>query len=130
MNKLQSALFTTILLAGSACMPVFADESNNALQEAASLPIRTLSLSSGLTVGTPIAIARKVPTACKTSTASLVPDDQKDFVPSWILAGTVGIPVGVVKGTIEGVQIGFKNAFNSFTNDPLSAESFSLGNLN
>ena len=130
MNKLQSALFTTMLLAGSACMPAFADESNNALQDAASLPIRTLSLASGLTIGTPIAIARKVPNRISTTTASLVPEDQKDFVPSWILAATVGIPTGFVKGTIEGTQMGVKNALNSFSCDPLSAETFSLGDLN
>jgi hypothetical protein len=129
MNKLQSTLLASMTLAATMVLPAFADGSSDALQNAVSLPIRTLSLASGLTVGTTIAIARKVPSNCSTTTASLVPENQKDFAPSWILAGAIGIPVGVVKGTLEGTQIGVKNALNSFLSDPFSTESLSLGDL-
>jgi hypothetical protein len=130
MKTLPISILTSMVVASSLFMPVFAKDGNEVLQDYALLPVRTLSLASGLTVGTAIAITRKTTSNIAVTTDSMVPEDQKDFVPSWILAGTLGIPVGIITGTLEGAHIGVKNALNSFvSDDPLSLQSISLSKL-
>jgi hypothetical protein len=129
MKNLQSSLLSSLVLAGFLSMPAFAKDGNEVLQDAALLPARSLSLASGLTVGTAIAIVRKTTANSAAVTTTLV-GDSKDFAPAWIAASMIGVPVGVVTGTIEGTYIGVKNALTSFGSDnPLSPESISLGKL-
>jgi len=127
MKSLKSSLLGALALASLMSMPAFAKDGNDAIQEAMLLPAKGLSLASGLTVGTAIAIVRKSADNSVSATTSLV-GDGKDFVPAWMAASVFGIPAGIVSGTVEGTQIGVKNAIASVDN-PFSLDSLSLGDL-
>lgn len=108
--------------AGSATKPVINDD------EQASVPMRLLSVCTGLAFGTPIAILRKSVQGVFNVTKYMAGDsDNPLIIGAYGLA--FGLPFGTCSGTVDGVCFSFRNSWHYSDVKPFGKESFSLGDL-
>lgn len=91
----------------------------------ASIPAHMASFVAGTVVGIPVSIFRKSKQETINATKDLVGDsDNKVLIGA---AGTLGVPAGVISGTMQGVVYGIWNAWKGSADEPFSEEAFSLG---
>lgn len=112
-------------------LPAFAEHENNYSEMAkntAMFPVRTLALGSGIVIGTPIAIVRRVSNRCIEYTGNMADKiGGKNSLPPVLFASVLGVPFGLIAGTAEGVYYGGKNAIDNCVEHPLSKDLISLG---
>jgi hypothetical protein len=90
----------------------------------AMLPVKAASVTTGLVVGVPVAVMRRASNRCIENTNTAADHiGGHESGPPVVLASVVGMPVGLFRGTGEGIYQGTKNAFQS---KPFSLESISL----
>lgn len=129
MNRIAASLFAVLGLTLSAG-PALAAETDNILVDAALLPARSAGLVTGLALGTPIAIVRKTIEKAESFTTSIASaGNSNPTVAEQITAGLVGVPAGIIVGTADGIYCGAKNAIINCVDNPFTAESFSLKEL-
>ncbi len=89
------------------------------------VPSRLASFAVGTVVGIPIAMFRHSKEESVNATKDLVGDTDNKFIIA--PAGLLGVPAGVLSGTMQGIVLGIKNAWTGSGDEPFSRESFSLG---
>lgn len=83
------------------------------------------SFVAGTFVGIPVSMVRKTKQESINATKDLVGDsDNKLLIGA---ASILGVPAGVLSGTIQGVVYGPLNAYQGTKEEPFSPEAFSLG---
>lgn len=125
MRKALLSTLAAFLLVGTVQAPSNADAGEMA-KKAFKVPIVLTSFAAGTAVGTPIAIGRKSMSNTKETCDNLAGDG------GMIKKGAcsvVAVPVGVGKGTFQGVIIGPKNAWKNSSEKPFSKDVFSLADL-
>lgn len=129
MKKSAISILTLVTLAIGSSLPALADDDYKGMaKNTAMFPVRTLALGSGVVVGTPIAVTRRVSNRCIGYTQTFA--DQiggKEHLPPVLFASVLGVPFGLLAGSAEGVYFGGKNAISNCVEHPFSKESFSLG---
>jgi hypothetical protein len=83
------------------------------------------SFVAGTFVGIPVSMFRKSKQETITATKDLVGDTDNKFLLG--AAGILGVPAGILSGTIQGMVYGPLNAYRGTKDEPFSAEAFSLG---
>ena len=122
-----SALAAVAFTIGSV-LPACADEPMSMLKNTAMFPVRALGVGSGIVVGTPVAVTRRVSNRCIGYTQTFADKiGGKDSLPPVLFASVLGVPFGVLAGSAEGVYFGGKNGIVHGSEKPFSKESFSLG---
>lgn len=89
------------------------------------VPGRLASFAVGTMVGIPVSMFRKSKEESINATKDLVGDTDNKFIIA--PAGLLGVPAGVLSGTMQGIVFGIKNAWTGSGDEPFSRESFSLG---
>lgn len=128
--KHRAISILALLTSVAACAgPALAETDFNGMaKNTAMFPVRTLALGSGLVVGCPVAVVRRVSNRCIEYTGNMADKiGGKNNLPPVLFASVLGVPFGVVAGSAEGVYYGGKNAISNCIEHPFSKESFSLG---
>ena len=130
MKKPTISLLALVTSVAAFAAPAFADTDYSGMaKNTAMFPVRALALSSGLVVGTPIAVVRRVSVRCIEYTGNMADKiGGKNNLPPVLFASVLGVPFGLASGSAEGVFYGGKNAISNCVEHPFSKESFSLGN--
>jgi hypothetical protein len=83
------------------------------------------SFVAGTFVGIPVSIFRHSKTETINATKDLVGDTDK----KWLIgaASVLGVPAGILSGTLQGFVWGPLNAYRGTKDEPFSPEAFSLG---
>jgi hypothetical protein len=89
------------------------------------IPAHIASFAVGTMVGIPVSIFRKSKNETVSATKDLVGDTDNKFLLG--AAGILGVPAGVLSGTMQGFFYGPMNAWKGTADEPFSEESFSLG---
>lgn len=128
--KKSAFSFLALVALATSSLPAFADSDYGTIaKNTAMLPVRTLALGSGLAIGCPVAVLRRVSNRCIEYTGNMADKiGGKDNLPPVLFAGVLGVPFGLIAGSAEGVYYGGKNAINNCVEHPFSKDSFSLGN--
>ncbi len=122
-----SALAAAAVTIGSV-LPACADEPKDMLKNTAMFPVKALAISTGMVVGTPVAVTRRVSNRCIEYTQTFADKiGGKDSLPPVLFASVLGVPFGVIAGSAEGIYFGGKNSIVHGSDKPFSKESFSLG---
>ncbi|MBZ0187585.1 MAG: hypothetical protein K8F91_15160 [Candidatus Obscuribacterales bacterium] len=125
MRKVLLSVASVTLLTTVMPTPAHAD-AGEFLGKVAKVPIALLSFTAGTVIGTPIAVLRKT----ASNTKETADDVGGDGGPAKSAFGyMVGLPVGIFKGTLEGLYLGPKNAAMNASESPFNKDSFSLGDL-
>jgi len=129
-KKSALSILSLVAIAALSTLPASADNDYGTIaKNTAMFPVRTLALGSGLVVGTPVAVVRRVSSRCIEYTGNMADKiGGKGNLPPVLFASVLGVPFGVVAGSAEGVYYGGKNAINNCVEHPFSKDSFSLGN--
>ena len=88
------------------------------------LPMKLVAVTCGTIVGTPVAMFRRSCSETVAATKDLTGETSNPILLG--LAGTFGLPAGVLSGTLQGP---FYAMYNSWTNEPFGKDSFSLGDM-
>jgi hypothetical protein len=124
MKKLCAAFLCGLAISTLAVAPAFADD-DGVLSVVVGMPLKGASVATAMVVGLPVAIVRKSAENTKEQTKKVAGDNANPVMTG--LAALVGLPIGLVSGTIDGSQAGFKNSLKF--DKPFSKEQFSLGDL-
>ncbi len=124
MKKFCAAFLSGLAICTFAVTPAFAD-GDGVLSVVVGMPLKGASVATSMVIGIPVAILRKSTENTKDETNKLA-GDNGNFVMKG-LAGLVGLPIGIVSGTIDGSQSGFKNSLKC--DKPFTKEQFSFGDL-
>jgi len=89
------------------------------------VPGRMASFAVGTMVGIPVSMFRKSKEESANATKDLVGDTDNKFLIA--PAGLLGVPAGILSGTMQGIVFGIKNAWTGSRDEPFSREAFSLG---
>ncbi len=129
MKKSAISVLSLVALTASVCLPAFADQDYTTMaKNTAMFPVRTLALGTGVVVGTPIAVVRRVSNRCIEYTGNMADKiGGKKSLPPVLFASLLGVPIGIVSGSAEGIYYGGKNAITNCVEHPFSKDSFSLG---
>ncbi|MCA9803907.1 MAG: hypothetical protein KC777_18180 [Cyanobacteria bacterium HKST-UBA02] len=125
MRRVLLSIASVAVLAAAAPAPAHAD-SGDFLSSAVKFPVALLSFTAGTVIGTPIAVLRKTASNTKETAEQVSGDGGAVKTAAGYL---VGLPVGIFKGTIEGLWLGPKNAAMNASESPFSKDGFSLGDL-
>jgi hypothetical protein len=131
-KRISTALAAGILLSMSTFAPALADDDKtmNMLKGTAMFPLRVVSVSAALVVGTPVAIARRTGVRIRDYTAAAADNiGGKDHFPPNFFASFFSVPAGTLVGVSEGCYYGPKNAIVHGVDKPFSLDSFSLADL-
>lgn len=90
-----------------------------------SLPAHVASFAVGTLVGIPVSMFRKSKQETINATKDLVGDNDNKFLIG--AASVLGVPAGILSGTMQGVGYGMYNAWAGTADEPFSEEAFSLG---
>lgn len=132
---MKKSIISTITLAAlsmGSLLPALADDhaEGGMIHNTVMLPVRAMGVGTGLAVGIPVATMKRI---CKNSFDKTqdVADNigGKEHLPPTLFATIIGLPFGVVTGTMEGLYYGGKNAFESGVSKPFSQESMSMTDL-
>lgn len=104
-------------------------DSESPFEKAVLLPARTVGFASALALGTPVAVVRASAEKSRDVIEGLLQssDTESSGVLPAVVAGIVGLPVGILVGAPEGLYHGCKNAINNCGDHPFSKEAYSLG---
>lgn len=123
MKKAVASALLAVVMTATLQTPSHASEMSEKLMK---FPVTMTSFFAGVAVGTPIAMTRKAASSAKETKESIA-DDKGAF---GTMAGyLIGVPVGIVKGTFQGLVLGPKNAYNNSSDSPFSSDVFSMGDL-
>jgi len=104
-----------------------ADDGKTMIKNVVKLPVRALSMASGMAIGIPVAIMRRSGNRCIEYNNSIADSiGGKEHGPPQMIASVIGIPAGLVVGTGEGFFYGGKNAVNKSVDHPFCLASMSL----
>ncbi len=124
--RAQAAVLVTVLALGAA-LPAQAEDAKGMATNAAMFPVRAASVATGLVVGIPVAIMRRSSNRCIEFTGNFADKiGGKDHGPPTMFGMILGLPMGMIVGTGEGVFYGGKNAFCNSVEKPFSLASMSL----
>jgi hypothetical protein len=124
MKKLCAAFLSGLAISSLAVMPAFAD-GDGVLSVVVGMPLKGASVATAMVVGVPVAIARKTAQNTKEQTKKVAGDSSNPVMTGF--AALVGVPIGLVSGTIDGSQAGFKNSIKC--DKAFTKEQFSMGDL-
>ncbi|HEY9786471.1 MAG TPA: hypothetical protein V6D17_13775 [Candidatus Obscuribacterales bacterium] len=126
MNKILAAALCSLAVTTSVYLPASAKDIGETAKAVFMVPVKLVSFSAGALVGTPIAVVRMTSKNTVQATKDI---SGKDANPIKVgFASLLGLPIGVVTGTVEGGYYGMENAA-IHTDKPFSKEQFSLGEL-
>lgn len=129
MKKSVVSVLTLAIMSAGAFLPALADD-DGMLKNTAMFPVRVLGVGTGLVVGVPVAVFKKVAGNSIDKTGEVADSiGGKQHIPPQIFASVIGIPFGVVSGTMEGVYYGSRNALSSGISAPFSQASMSFTDL-
>jgi hypothetical protein len=123
MKKSAMSLLIISILIG-ALQPAYADEGG--MKGVFMVPVKIIAFGTGAVLGTPVAVVRKVSSNTKSAVESAGKTENPVFKG---LAYLVALPVGLLKGGIEGAYWGTANAYKHSGDNPFSKDSFSLGEM-
>jgi hypothetical protein len=86
-------------------------------------PVKAVGMTTAAVVGTPIAVTRYVAKESVASTKKVAGDSGNPMMLG--AASLIGVPVGLVVGSVEGMYYG---TYNSYKN-PFNKDAFSLGEI-
>lgn len=124
MKKFCAAFLSVLTVSVFAVTPALADD-DGVLSVVVGMPIKGASVATSMVIGVPVAIIRKSAENTKDQTKKIAGDNANPVMTG--LSALVGLPIGLVSGTIDGSQAGFKNSLKC--DKPFSKEQFSLGDL-
>jgi hypothetical protein len=121
MRKVLLSTVAAFLLSGAVQSPSHADAG-----AIVKFPVTLTSIAAGTAIGTPIAMIRKSAADTKECCDKL--SDNGGMIKK-AGASVIALPVGIVKGTVQGAILGPKNAFKNSGENPFSKDCFSMGDL-
>lgn len=130
MNSKFAALMCGLVMSASAVTPAFAGDNEAAFGDVLNgvlmTPVKIVAFGADTVIGTPIAVVRKT----AQDTKKCVNDFgwKTDNLMLKAVSPFVGIPSGVFTGGLEGVWMGWTNAWNN-NSKPLSKDAISLGDM-
>ena len=124
MKKLSAAFLAGMIVSVLAVAPAQADD-DGVLSVVVGMPMKGASVATSMVVGIPVAIVRKSTEATKDQTKKVAGDNANPVMTGF--SALVGLPIGIMSGTIDGSRTGFKNALKC--DKPFTKEQFSLGDL-
>jgi hypothetical protein len=130
-KKSAASILALVTVAVASALPALADDNDytTMAKNTAMFPVRTLALGSGMVVGCPVAVLRRVSNRCIEYTGNMADKiGGKNNLPPVLFASVLGVPFGLVAGSAEGMYYGGKNAITNCVEHPFSKDSFSLGN--
>jgi len=123
MRKVMLSTLAAFLLSGAIQAPSNADDGLGA--KLIKFPVTLTSVAAGTALGTPIAMSRKMMSNTKETYDSVGEGGGMKKAAALVVAP----PVGIVKGSFQGMILGPKNAWNNSSEHPFSKDCFSLGDL-
>ncbi len=125
MRKVVLSTLAAFLVSSAVQLPSQAADVSEVGQQIVKFPLAMGSFAAGAIFGTPIAVGRKVASNTKETCDQIGGDS------CWKKAagGCVALPVGLFKGSIEGMYLGPKNALVNSGEKPFSKDCFSLAEL-
>lgn len=133
MSKIGSAVIISSLLVsflGSASLAedgAASKSPSSAGGGAKNIAQRLASFTTGVIVGTPIAIFRKSVECTASDTKELVGESKNPIF--LVPAGMLSLPWGVFSGSVEGLYAGIADSWVYADDKPFSKDSFSLGEM-
>jgi hypothetical protein len=136
MNKYWSATVIGSFLAIALAAPSSADDGPQQSGKKTGSPSvaggknvtqRLASFTTGVIVGTPIAIFRKSVECTVSDTKELVGESRNPVF--LVPAGIISLPWGVFSGGVEGLYTGVANSWVNSDDKPFSKDAFSLGEM-
>ncbi len=124
MKKLSAAFLAGMVISTLAVAPAFADD-DGVLSVVVGMPLKGASVATSMVIGIPVAIVRKSAEATKEQTKKVAGDKANPVMTGF--SALVGMPIGIMSGTIDGTKKGFKNSLKC--DKPFTKEQFSLGDL-